>query len=204
MRIPALAAVAFALATAPAIAGSYEDGLRHFEKQEYRAAFAAFHRASDAGDAAAMRRIGFLYYDGKGVAQDTLLALAWFAKAGEAGDLKSQSDLAFMYETGTSVAVDYAKAAHWAQKAAERGDPSSQFRLSVLKYLGQGVEKDRIEAAKWWHIAMQADDASWVPQVRLTAESAEAKMTLEQIAEAQRRADDWLKAHAAPLFTSPR
>ena len=193
-----------AVCSAPALAGPYEDGLRHFEKQEYRASFASFHRAADAGDAAAMRRIGFLYYDGKGVGQDTTLALAWFAKAGEAGDLKSQSDLAFMYETGTSVATDYAKAAYWAQKAAERGDPSSQFRLSILKYLGQGVEKDRVEAAKWWRIAMQADAAAWVGHVRRNAELAEAKMTAEQVEEAERRAREWLTSHPRPAFVETR
>ena len=204
MKTPGLVVLAFALAAAPAIAGPFDDGMRLYEKHDYRAAFTAFHRAADAGDAAAMRRIGFLYYDGKGVAQDTPLALAWFAKAGEAGDLKSQSDLAFMYETGTSVPTDYAKAAYWAQKAAERGDAPSQFRLSILKYMGQGVEQDRVEAAKWWRIAMQVDYAPWAQQVRRNAELAEAKMTAEQIAEAQRRADDWLKTHPAPAFARAR
>lgn len=204
MKIAGLTVLALAFSAAPALAGPYENGLRHYERQEFRASFAAFHVAADAGDAAAMRRIGFLYYDGKGVAQDTALALAWFARAGEAGDLKAQSDLAFMYETGTSVATDYAKAVYWAQKAAERGDPPSQFRLSILRYLGQGGEKDRVEAAKWWRIAMHADSAPWVQQVRRNAESAEAKMTPEQLDEAQRRAQDWLQTHPAPAFVTPR
>ena len=202
-----LAAATFAVSVAlalPALAGPYEDGLRHLEKQDYRAALADFKRAADAGDAAAMRRIGLLHYDGKGVAQDVPAAVRWFEKAGEAGDLKAQSDLAFMYETGTSVAADGAKSAYWAQKAAERGDPSSQLRLAILKYLGQGVEQDRVEAAKWWRVALHTDNAGWVANVRRTVESAEAKMTEEQLAEAQRRADAWLQTHPAPRFVDPR
>jgi TPR repeat protein len=200
----AAAFLALALVATPALAGPYEDGMRQYAREDYRAAFAFFHRAADAGDAAAMRRIGFLYYDGKGVAQDTALALAWFAKAGEAGDLKAQSDLAFMYETGTTVAVDGAKAAYWARKAAERGDPPSQFRLALLQYLGQGVEQDRVEAAKWWRIAMRTDNPQWVQQVRRNAELGEAKMAPEQVAEAEKRAEAWLGSHPAPAFTEPR
>lgn len=157
-----------------------------------------------AGDAAEMRRMGFRYYDGKGVPQDIAKAVAWFEKAGEAGDLKAMSDLAFMYETGTSVAVDYPKAVYWARKAAERGDPTSQFRLSILLYLGQGVEKDRVEAAKWWRIAMRTDLPRWVEHVRRNAELAEAKMTAEQLAEAQQRADEWLRSHPVPAFIRDR
>lgn len=149
-------------------------------------------------DAAALRLLGFKYYDGKGVAQDTKRAVALFEKAGELGDLKAQSDLAFMYETGTSVAPDYAKSAYWAQKAAERGDRSSQYRLAILRYQGNGgVSQDRVEAAKWWRIAMLPGD-EWAQRIRPTADSGERTMTAEQLAQAQQRVDDWVKAHPAP------
>ena len=194
MRI--LFPVAFALAAfaAPAAAGPYEEGLQLGERQDYRGAMAAFRRAAEGGNAAAMRHVGFLHYDGKGVAQDTQQAVAWFARAGEAGDLKAQSDLAFMYETGTSVAPDPAKSAYWARKAAEGGDRSSQFRLGIFYVLGQGVEKDRIEGVKWMRIAFRHDDA-WTRGARRNAEIAEEKMTAEQVAEAHRRAAEWMRQH---------
>jgi len=150
-----------------------------------------------AEDAAALRVQGFKYYDGKGVKQDTQRAVALFEQAGEAGDLKAQSDLAFMYETGVSVAPDHAKSAYWAKKAAQRWDRSSQLRLAILLYLGRGVEKDRVEAAKWWRIAL-SPGGSWAQHARPTAELGEAKMTAEELGEAQRRADAWLAAHPIP------
>ena len=47
---------------------------------------AAWHsKAADAGNAAAMNRLGFMYQNGKGVAKDEAEAVLWYRKAGDAG-----------------------------------------------------------------------------------------------------------------------
>jgi TPR repeat protein len=150
-----------------------------------------------ADDAAALRVLGFKYYDGKGVKQDTQRAVALFEQAGELGDVESQSNLALMYEMGLSVAQDDAKSAYWATKAAERGDRASQFRLAVLLYQGRGITQDRVEAAKWWRIATLPGD-DWALRLRPSVDSAEGKMTSEQLTQAQQRVDDWVKSHPTP------
>jgi TPR repeat protein len=101
-----------------------------------------------------------------------------------------------MYEHGMGVDQDDARAASWYRKAAELGDPRSQFTTSIMYYKGQGVPQDRVEAAKWWTLAMMNGGAV-AEMVRLSVESAQSKMTPEQIAEGERRAQDWLTAHQA-------
>ncbi len=95
------------------------------------------------------------------------------------------------------VAQDDARAAGWYRKAAELGDPGSQFRASVMYYKGQGVVQDRVEAAKWWTLAM-AKGGGFAQSIRPSVESAEAKLTAEELAEGRRLAADWTKAHTAP------
>jgi len=149
---------------------------------------------SFAGDleqgAAAKRRLGFMYYHGEGVPQDDKRAVALFEQAAEAGDIESAANLGKMYEYGMSVVQDDARAAQWYRKAAELGDPTSQFNASIMYYKGRGVERDVVEAAKWWTLAMSHGD-KWKATFWPSIESAEAKLTPDEIAEGRRRAAEW-------------
>jgi TPR repeat protein len=81
-------------------------------------------------------------------------------------------------------------------RAADSGDPASQFSVSVGYCQGQGVARDRVEAAKWWTLAMQSGGA-WAERVAASVESAERKLTPEELAEGTRRAEAWQKAREA-------
>jgi len=89
-------------------------------------------------------------------------------------------------------------------KAAAQGNADSQFsekaaahpalaqyNLGFMYYKGQGVAQDYVEAHKWWNLA----DANGEDKARKNLGIVEQKMTREQIAEAQRRASAWVKAH---------
>ncbi|TRZ96708.1 MAG: sel1 repeat family protein [Rhodocyclaceae bacterium] len=152
----------------------------------------ALRRAAASGNAEAQRRLGFRYYHGEGIAQDNAQAVALFEKAAAGGDTESASNLGRMYEFGMGVKQDDHRAAEWYRRAAELGEPSSQFRLSVMYYQGQGVARDRVEAAKWWNLAM-AQGGEFTARIRASVESAEGKLTLEEIAEGKQRAALWLK-----------
>jgi TPR repeat protein len=95
-----------------------------------------------------------------------------------------------MYEYGMGVAQDESRAASWYRKAAELGDPVAQFSASVMYYKGQGVPQDRIEAAKWWTLAM-AKGGEYAEKMRPSVESAQGKLSTEEIAEGKRRAAEW-------------
>ena len=75
--------------------------------------------------------------------------------------------------------------------AAAQGDPSAYFDLGVAYSTGShGVSCDLIEAHKWFNLAAVAghEDAK-----QCRAEIAD-EMTAREIAEAQRRAREWIAA----------
>jgi TPR repeat protein len=86
---------------------------------------------------------------------------------------------------------DYARAISSFRKAAARGDAKAQNNLGVIYYKGEGVAQDYVERHKWRKLAGENGYAD----ARKSRETVEKLMTREQIAEAQRRASEWMKAH---------
>ncbi|MCL6249800.1 hypothetical protein M3P36_01885 [Altererythrobacter sp. KTW20L] len=75
--------------------------------------------------------------------------------------------------------------------AAAAGDTAAYFDLGVIYSTGShGVEADLIDAHKWFNLAASRghEEAAWC-----RADIAE-EMTAREIAEAQRRAREWLSA----------
>ncbi len=196
MRTRATIRVLSLLLAAPCFAGDLEDGLRLYDQKRYAPSITAFERAAAGGNAQAQRRLGFMYYHGESVAQNNQRAVTLFERSASAGDILSASNLGMMYEHGMGVDQDDARAASWYRKAAELGDPRSQFTTSTMYYKGQGVPQDRVEAAKWWTLAMMSGGAV-AEMVRRSVESAQSKLTPEQNAEGERRAQEWQTSHQA-------
>ena len=78
---------------------------------------------------------------------------------------------------------------------AEAGDVVAQYNLGVMYANGRGVPQDDAEAHMWTNLAAsrmtgELRDSS-VKNLNIIA----AKMTAEQVAEAQRRAREWDAAH---------
>ena len=75
--------------------------------------------------------------------------------------------------------------------AAEKGDAAAQFNLGVMYGTGQGVTQDYVLTHMWINLAasrVKGDDQRKYAEVR---DRVSAKMTSEQIAEAQKRARRW-------------
>lgn len=107
------------------------------------------------------------------------------------GDAKAQFTLGYAYASGQGVPQDDARARAWYRKAAEQGDAEAQFRLGVILADEVGVPQDNIEALMWIDLA--------AAQVRGDTEKVFAdrlarKMTAVQIAQAQKRAQEWIVA----------
>lgn len=203
MRIRVTVGALFALFIVPCFAGALEDGIKFHQHKAYAKAAIAYQSAAVRGNAEAQRRLGFMYYHGEGVAQDTAKAVALFEQSATAGDILSASNLAKMYEFGMGVAQDDARAAAWYQQAADMGDTRSQFNASIAFYTGQGVLRDRAEAAKWWTLAMM-EGGTFAEMVRRSVEAAEAKLTSEEITEGKRRAEEWVKSNEAKMKGFPQ
>jgi TPR repeat protein len=79
-----------------------------------------------------MYKLGNLYDDGHGVAQDSAKAREWYEKAADKGSVEAMFTLGLHYDYGYGVAQDYAKAHEWYEKAADKGDASAKARLQQL------------------------------------------------------------------------
>ena len=112
-------------------------------------------------------------------------------RAAEQGDADAQYSLAFSYLEGYGVTQDYVESARWFRKAAEQGNAFAQHWLGTLYATGRGVPQDYIQAHMWANLAAASMTAEeWEVSAKLRDELA-AKMTPEQIAEAQRLAREW-------------
>ena len=78
--------------------------------------------------------------------------------------------------------------------AAAQGDISAYFDLGVACSTGyHGIQSDLIEAHKWFNLAAVAG----FEEAALCRSEIAEEMTAREIAEAQRRAREWLKVDAA-------
>ena len=87
---------------------------------------------------------------------------------------------------------DYATALKELWPLAEQGDAEAQFNLGAMYLLGHGVPQDYVQAHMWYSLAV----ANPLPGERhdlaiKSRDNVEAKMTPDQIAEAQRLASEW-------------
>jgi len=128
-----------------------------------------------------------MYQYGQGVRQDYAEAVAWFRKAADQGLADAQSNLGVMYQYGQGVPQDYAEAVKWYSKAADKGFVLAQNYLGGMYAHGQGVRQDYVLAHMWLNLAAAQGNTEAVKNRDIVA----AKMTPEQIAEAQKLAREW-------------
>lgn len=94
--------------------------------------------AAERGNAAAQRRMGYIYRFGNGTATDLVPAAHWYGLAADQGDAKARSQLADMLFSGTGIAKDQERVAHLSQRAAAQGDDRVMTRLACMYEQGQG------------------------------------------------------------------
>ncbi|MGI9465303.1 MAG: tetratricopeptide repeat protein [Aestuariivirgaceae bacterium] len=185
------ALIAAILLTAPytAIAGPYEDGQAAYSSGDYEKALKLYNEAAEAGNADAQLLLGFLHYNGDGVAQDFNTSVSWFTKAARQGDARSQAQLGIMYENGQGVPQDFGAAAQWFTRAADKGYSLAQNSLGLMYAIGQGVQQDFSRAHMWLNLAA----AQQYQGAQENRDEVAKRMTTDQITEAQRMARQWLE-----------
>jgi TPR repeat protein len=172
-----------------AAAGPLEDATSAYQRGDYATALRIVRPLAEQGDAGAQGSLGAFYAYGQGVPQDYALALVWYRKAAEQGDAFAQTGLGVMYANGRGVPQDDAQAVAWYRKAAEQGDAEAQGSLGAMYATGHGVPQDYVLAHMWVNLAMPGLEDATRRKVFVTLRDAvAAKMTPDQIAEAQRLA----------------
>lgn len=106
-RIGALV-LCLALGSTELLAGeSLREGEAAFAARNYVRAAQIFSRLAVAGDPRAQTLLGFMFFYGKGVPQNFMVAAGWYRCAVEQGAPAAQYFLGLMYDKGQGVPQDY-------------------------------------------------------------------------------------------------
>ncbi len=175
--------------SAPVTSADVGRGVAFFERGEFSKAVDELLPDARKGDPRAQYIIGIILLNDI-VAPPSVDrgAVYWITLAGEQNYVQAQTELARMYRTGDHVEQDFSKMVQWHLRAAEEGDVGSQLFVADAYAYGQGVEVDLVVAYMWYDIALQY----WGPLAVRARDVIAEKMTVEQIVEAERRADHWL------------
>lgn len=153
-RLLAIALVSALLASAPAWAQSYEDGLKALEEDDaYRASEIWLPLARDS-DPRAQYALARLYFGGEGVRQHYQKALFWFEKATKTGHAEAHYYIGLMHERGLGVQQNLLAAAEWYKKAIQWGRVTdAYYRLGRLFLRGLGTPDNVAEAFNYLQTA---------------------------------------------------
>jgi TPR repeat protein len=116
-----------------------------------------------------------------------------FARA-EKGDPLAQTYIGVMYIRGQGLPQNFEAAAHWLHLAAESDVPAAQYFLGLLYDKGEGVAQDFVLAQAWLNLAVAHAEPAWRSRWALIRDAVAAKMSRDDLAEAQRLALDWRPA----------
>jgi TPR repeat protein len=151
---------------------------------------------AEAGQPIAAHRVGVMYVLGQGVEKDSAEAVKWFSKAAEQGQGESQHSLGLRYLWGDGADRNPETAAAWFTAAANQGIPDSATWLADMYWNGNGVQSDPVEAYKWMILA--GDKFNINHRDGVTMDQFAAKLTPQQLAEAQQRARNFVPQRTGP------
>ena len=143
--------------------------------------------SSDQGNWLAQNDLGVMYQNGDGVLQDYEEAARLYRLGADKGYMVAQSNLAAMYYKGRGVRQDVREAFRLETLAAEQNFALAQRMLGIMYMVGTGIPQDYVQAHKWLNLSTAQGDTD---AGTLRDELAK-KMTLDQIAEAQKLAREW-------------
>jgi TPR repeat protein len=179
-----------------------QDGIN----RDYAAAMGWYRTAAGQGNAQAEADIAWMYENGWGVERDYKEAVQWYQKAADLGNDIAQRNMEIFCAGGLAgVKHDDAAAVQWYSKAANQGDYVAQSALAGMYAEGKGgLQQDYVRALMWLTLATRARDAtqndftivdhydsSIVTYAAKQRDAIAAKMTPEQISEAQRLSAGW-------------
>ncbi|MGB8275345.1 MAG: tetratricopeptide repeat protein [Alphaproteobacteria bacterium] len=125
---------------------------------------------------------------------DYATAMRLLQPLADQGNAGAQSNLGLMYANGQGVSQDHSEAMKWFRKAAGQGVAEAQFNLGLMYGNGLGLPQDYVQAHKWYNLAASRYPASEKEKrdtVVRNRDRVAAKMTPEQIAQAQKLAREW-------------
>ena len=125
---------------------------------------------------------------------DDATALRLLDPLANQGYVPAQMTLGSMYQFGRGVPQGYSAAAKWFRKAADQGYAPAQLSLGYMYAEGLGVPQNDVQAYKWYSLAVAGLPVSNTENRENAIKYRDhlaAKMTPDQVAEAQKLASEW-------------
>ena len=129
-----------------------------YAQGNYNEAFKLITSPANQGNAYAQYCLGFLYYNGQGVAENYSEAVKWFTLSANQGNAYAQYMLGSCYYRGQGVTMNDSEAVKWFTLSANQGNVNAQVYLGALYYNGQGVAQNYSEAVKWYTLSANQGD----------------------------------------------
>jgi TPR repeat protein len=137
-------------------AAALSQGESAFNTRNYATALLMFRQSADAGNADAMRWMGWMFHNGLGVGRDYNQAIGWYTKAANLGDAMAMRNMAAVYEAQEN----YAQAMAWNRKSADAGYVGALNAIGNFYKQGVGVPQDYKEAMNWFRKGAVAGNAA--------------------------------------------
>ena len=188
MRYLIISALAFMLSL-PVAAQDFGKGWAAYKRGDYAVALREWRPLAERGHPTAQFNLGVMYEVIQNVPQDHDEARKWYHRAAEQGLTAAQHRLGVIYREGWRAPQNYAEALKWFRKAAEQGHADAQYNLGAMYDRGLGVAQDYVKAHMWFNLAV----AHGMRQATQRRDSVEAKMSPEEIAQAEKLAVEWTK-----------
>lgn len=186
---------------AGAAAQTFREGAAAYEAGDYTRARTIWQKLARSGDASSQYRLGLMYRDSQGGAQNDALAATWLARASDQGNAGAQLSLGVLHMSGRGVTKDYAAALGLFETAGEQGLSDAQYNAGLLHYRAPpGVSQDLVSALFWWALAAMNGDKDAEAGLSTLA----GQMSREEIARAQRRLDDIPSGQQQPSRSARR
>ncbi len=123
------------------------------------------------------------------------MAIGWYTKAADQGLKEAQAMLGLVYDRAPDFPRDPTKAAYFYRQAAAQGELPSCVNLGIMYALGDGVQADKVLA--YFFVSLAA--TSHLSEAEQTLPKIRAKMSVEQIEEAEQIAGTWSPSAALPV-----
>ena len=166
-------------------------GQEAYNTGDYQTALTEWQPLAEQGHAESQFGMGLLYANGFGVPLDDDQALKWYRLAADQGHAQALCNLAVMHANGWGVPQSDEEAFKWYSLAAEHGAVEAQSSLGMMYSAGFGAPQDNVQAHKWFTIASEMGDDN----AAFKRDDLAARMSAEEISEADRLAIDWIKSY---------
>jgi TPR repeat protein len=148
-------AILFGFTSLGVLADDLDEGIAAYQQQDYQAAFTAWNRAAQQGDADAEYNLGQLYRLGQGVQTSYLTAQSHYIKAAEKNHPLAELQLGTMFYSGKLGPDHEQDAFYWLEQAAENNNAQAQWMVGIMSYNGQGTSQNTISAYSWLTLASE-------------------------------------------------